>query len=668
MRSRSKGLVVVGVALCAGLAGGCVNPHVATDLDLRKVVLYRNGVGYFERGGNVEGDRIRFRVRRDHVGDFLSSLAVVTERPGAVRGVSFPSLERQVAPPAPPPPCNGPPWECPTPAPPAPPDPMMDVVVELGDRGHVATVAYVVEAPVWRPTYRIVLGEPGRALVQGWAVVQNLSGEDWNDVALTVTEGAPLTFRADLATPFIPRRPVVTDYGEVVQAPVASTVSIGTEAQRRVEAEATVMGFGSAADYGGWADDATGYYAGDGAPAAEPTAPARAAGGSGRMAAQSAPAPGPRPSAPSGGAPPPPPPPPDMGATGAGRSLAMLAARTREGGITRYESTGPVTVPDGSSTLIAILNEQVSAREGLLYEPDPGVPDSRSNPFRVVRFTNETGVGLERGPVAVLGRSQFLGQGILAPVPPGATSSIPFALERSVGVEIERDEQPEEGRLVRIVRGRATVQRFTVLETKYTIRNLGTEAHDVWIRHGRRSGYELKTRPEGTEDLPDGAVLLPTRVDAAGTTELEVTEQSPVRVEVEILTPLARDAIVLYLSGPAVDAVAGPVLRRVIDVSARLDEMQAERTALEERRRQTQQMMQEIRADLAVLGTTPRSVEIRERLTRDLDRLTTEFQDLTARIVEIGSRASEMRVELAEAVRDLDLTVEAEGGSSGAPR
>jgi predicted nuclease with TOPRIM domain len=139
-------------------------------------------------------------------------------------------------------------------------------------------------------------------------------------------------------------------------------------------------------------------------------------------------------------------------------------------------------------------------------------------------------------------------------------------------------------------------------------------------------------------------------------------------VEVEILTPLARDAIVLYLSGPAVDAVAGPVLRRVIDVSARLDEMQAERTALEERRRQTQQMMQEIRADLAVLGTTPRSVEIRERLTRDLDRLTTEFQDLTARIVEIGSRASEMRVELAEAVRDLDLTVEAEGGSSGAPR
>ena len=227
-------------------------PQVTAELPVQRVVLYRNGVGYFERAGKVKGDEIRFRVREQQVGDFLASLAVAARDGKPVEFVSFPiKKEKKKKDEQPPPRC---PVPYPYPYPPygagcpgdvPPPDDgeeeeeedVIEVVVKLqgGVAEHDVVVAYVVESPVWRPTYRIVLDENGKkALLQGWAVVQNTSGEDWKDVWLTVTAGAPLTFRADLGTPYTPRRPLVTDRGEVVQAAVASSVSVSEEVRARL--------------------------------------------------------------------------------------------------------------------------------------------------------------------------------------------------------------------------------------------------------------------------------------------------------------------------------------------------------------------------------------------------------------------------------------------------
>src|SRR5690606_19950062 len=70
-------------------------------------------------------------------------------------------------------------------------------------RSHRLEVSYVVGAPMWKPTYRVVLPKDGKgeALLQGWAVVDNVSGEDWNEVRLSLTSGAPISFRYDLHTP-----------------------------------------------------------------------------------------------------------------------------------------------------------------------------------------------------------------------------------------------------------------------------------------------------------------------------------------------------------------------------------------------------------------------------------------------------------------------------------
>ena len=80
-----KNCVLIAVAGFAALAGSAAckkkaqeePPQVSTSLPIQRVVLYRNGVGYFERAGQVEGDEVRFAVRKSQVGDFLASLTVV---------------------------------------------------------------------------------------------------------------------------------------------------------------------------------------------------------------------------------------------------------------------------------------------------------------------------------------------------------------------------------------------------------------------------------------------------------------------------------------------------------------------------------------------------------------------------------------------------------------
>src|SRR5258705_1683274 len=78
-------------ALAVGGAGCVRQPAVSAEgLSLRRVVIYRNGVGYFERAGHIKADRVFFKVKGSEVGDFLATLAVIEKGGSSVRSASFP--------------------------------------------------------------------------------------------------------------------------------------------------------------------------------------------------------------------------------------------------------------------------------------------------------------------------------------------------------------------------------------------------------------------------------------------------------------------------------------------------------------------------------------------------------------------------------------------------
>jgi hypothetical protein len=72
-------------------------------------------------------------------------------------------------------------------------------------------VSYISEVPVWKTTYRVVLpSKPGdQTLLQGWAIVDNTVGEDWDNVELSLVAGVPQSFIEQLAQPYYTTRPVI---------------------------------------------------------------------------------------------------------------------------------------------------------------------------------------------------------------------------------------------------------------------------------------------------------------------------------------------------------------------------------------------------------------------------------------------------------------------------
>jgi hypothetical protein len=664
------------VAAFAASTFGCARrPAVSADgLALKRVVIYRNGVAYFERAGHIEADKVEFKVKREEVGDFLATLAVIEKGGSSVRSASFPikvadDNDSDPKDPEPEPPPVRPladeaigPRRVPR-HPTAPkkdnPNKLETVVLELDGKAHDLQVGYVAETPVWRPSYRLII-EKGQSNLQAWGIVQNLSGEDWTGVKLSLIAGAPLAFEATLGTPIIPRRPTVTDMGEVIASVPRSETSLNQEPMAPAAppppppaAEAATGQ--SLADLEEQADAEK-----DG-PSEAPKPKAdkkRAAGGAlgGRAAtpSKSASRPAPRPAvmgAMAAGAPAPMPQNPS-----APRNLSALAAIAVEGGSTRYDIPFPITVPDKSATMVMLLSKQVPGEAIFLFAPDGGVSDSQSHPFRVARFTNKSGGLLERGPIAIFEAGAFLGQGMVDPLPEGATTTVPFALERSLAVETQRDYTEEGARLSKIESSSIYVERDAVTRTRYRVKNGSDKGAKLLVKHPRNAQARLFNPPKGTEDnVGTGSALVPVEATAHAVSDLTVDERQSNERSVDWLSPQADDAVRLYLSDRRAEPGVVSALRAAWDVRLSLTRALEERTKLTTEQNELARSTEETRRNLKALEKNKTAADLRDKLTERLAKNSLRLDEITKRLVEVDMRVNEQRVRFSDMIRSIKL-------------
>src|SRR5947209_12372624 len=83
------------------------------------------------------------------------------------------------------------------------------VVTSDGTGAREMVVSYTIAAPIWKTTYRVVLDDQGKPFFQGWAIVDNVSEEDWNNISLSLVSGTPVSFIQPIQKPFYRYRPVV---------------------------------------------------------------------------------------------------------------------------------------------------------------------------------------------------------------------------------------------------------------------------------------------------------------------------------------------------------------------------------------------------------------------------------------------------------------------------
>src|SRR5207249_6932889 len=78
-----------------------------------------------------------------------------------------------------------------------------------GEGSRRVRIAYIIETPIWKTSYRLVLSDSEQPFLQGWAIVENTTDEDWQNVRLSLISGRPLSFTMDMYEPLYVQRPVV---------------------------------------------------------------------------------------------------------------------------------------------------------------------------------------------------------------------------------------------------------------------------------------------------------------------------------------------------------------------------------------------------------------------------------------------------------------------------
>lgn len=202
--------------ILALLLAGCASGAPVRPMRLQRVILYQNGIGYFERAGHVGGDTLRLLFGRGELDDVLKTLTVIDRLGASVATVDVPQSKTDTI--------------------------ALGVRMAAG-RVHDLRVSYAVPTPTWKAAYRVVLEDRPQGLLQAWAMVNNVSQEDWTNVALTLATGAPMSLSLDLHTPEFAKRPDAT--GKLV----APTLLGPVEAETTVAADSDHDGIPDAVDY-----------------------------------------------------------------------------------------------------------------------------------------------------------------------------------------------------------------------------------------------------------------------------------------------------------------------------------------------------------------------------------------------------------------------------------
>jgi hypothetical protein len=675
-----RGVFVCGALATIGCGASLSSRPLKTDAELGRVVIYRSGVAYFERTARVSNGRLRVTVPAERVDDFLKSLTVEDAESGKSLPVAFPTkVERGDE---------------------------VELVISVPEGARRVKLSYVTESPAWKPSYRLVLDDHGRGKLEAWAVVDNVSGEDWKSVLVGVGSTSALSFRYDLHSVRHIARETLSDGAAIAHAPPTGG-SPYQVAGREVQVIGNVRHdelerFGKL-DH----NQQRGVLAGSDRPsAARKSKPAPKAGASSARGESSESSAlvglaeqlksskqrvrvegyaregdkdlrgasieranqlrdalienGVRPD--------------QVEAVGTGE-LSSQAARvlalqepakpaqaaapasehTNEPiGTAYFVAPGRMTIEKNRSAMVNVLTASVPAKRVYFYDPI-SARGSKKLAFRAVRIENPSEHTLEPGPFTVYAAGQFLGEGMSDPIPPKSSAFVPYALDRELLVEPISDTREELERLVTIERGIVTAEARRIRSTRLSLVNRGRSAAVVYVRHQVPDGWKLRPGKHKSEKLR-GAHLFPVQMAARSSVELLIEEAQPMTKSVDIHTDAGVKEIGLFLEtaqelDPELRAKLDEIVklhRAMHDVQDRIDTLRSQMATLRER-------IDEIHVQLVTLRRVGSARKLSQHLAKKMEEISERLQKATMQVTDLEASLMTSRISVQDRLAELSL-------------
>ena len=427
----------------------------------------------------------------------------------------------------------------------------------LGQGQRQLRVSYISEVPVWKSTYRMVFPREanGNAIVQGWAVVDNTVGADWDNVQLSLVAGAPQSFIQPLSQPLYTRRPEIPIATGVETTPQTHEAAEVEEQDRLRLRPGLLHGIGSS--YVRQADsfrdamaklaalgrlvelrrDGSGHWDIVQSLPVSRLAPALAVGGLGW------------------------------------RRLPPHPMPLHEGDVStnafddffEYALTAPVTIHKNESAMVPILQQELPAEHVTLWS------EEESTPLRAVWLENKSKLTLDSGSFSIFESGEFVGEGLLDPIHPGEKRLLSYAADQALRMKVTARDNRRILHHVKIGEGSVVETYMNVASVTYSAANSGDVDRVVLIEHPRgNNSWTLEGDLKAAETTPNLYRLkLPVAAHSTGT--LEVREHGPVNTSVTLNSDYNQTVYLLDLINRA-PGVADK-LKPVIDAQAAVAEL-----------------------------------------------------------------------------------------------
>jgi hypothetical protein len=472
------------------------------------------------------------------------------------------------------------------------------VLKTLGSGRRTLRIGYVVAASLWKANFRLTLPQDpkaDKAHLQGWAVLENMSGQNWKDVELTLLSGNPVSFRQAIYQAYYVTRPEVPVevLGRVLPKP-----DTGVVAGDRREVQGLLD-----------ADKARALRS--------KSAPASAA-----VAAPIAAAPGPAQQFKFGGG----------TSFGEAEDAADLPLRSRaantavsEEGATQVAFRIPVAISIGSgqSALVPIVEGELPIERFALFQSGT----STTHPFASLRLRNDTSTGLPPGVLTLYEETEagvaYVGDARLSPLPAGENRLLSYAVDEKTKVaqEMQFIRTISKGAIAQGVLTLTRTQRQTAV---YKIAAPATEARRLIIEHPTPAGWKL-VEPEGAEQTAS-AYRVTVDLKAGETRTVKIAFEAPV-VETLRVADMSKEQIAELTDTGGID----PSIKRAFADLAQLRRVLADKEAAEAQLQRKLQALQtdqsRIRENLANIGSDS---ALHKRYLEKLTEQETQFETLQA--------------------------------------
>jgi hypothetical protein len=520
------------------------------------------------------------------------------------------------------------------------------VVTSDGEGQREMLVSYTVAAPIWKTTYRVVLDAAGKPFFQGWAIVDNVSEEDWNAVQLSLISGTPVSFIQPIQQPFYRYRPVIPMPGNLSLNPQVYEPDEHTDI-------GSANGMGGGAPMPSVAADEISAPPPPPSPRAKLQASMRARGGRTEAEAKQ-----------------------DLllqnsvnnllvdgtstatgqgslsaAITGDGSGIAAAAEGNEVGDLFEYQIAQPVTVKRDRSALIPILQTRMEgARVSIFNEAI-----RRERPMSGMLLKNTSTLTLEDGAMTIIDGNAYAGEALMERLKPAEQRLISFALDLGTLVNVRMKEDRAPAYLVRILNGVFQAHYHRQDKKTYSLANQTDHTRILYVEHPVRPGWELDEKetpkPEGRS-----ARYYRFRVELKPheRTELTVTERQPL-IDTFALTNVTPDQLSLFVSRKYIDDATRAALQKIVEIKSRIAEIDTRLQAIDAEIAEIGEDQTRLRENIETLSQTAEAKQLIARYVAKADQQETRIEQLTKERQTANEERARLQPQLDAAIRALSF-------------